>query len=218
MAREGLRQTSIPIRINNPNLAVDDMNKALQQVGGSYLLCQLSQDGTAITVTPQGGLTHEEALAKLEETQALAAQIYQQTVTAGMSQAEQANALYTWLTEQVRYDFRYYGQPGEMPYDSMTAYGALYNHLAICGGYAQAFQLLLEQAGIPCITVSGRMGGENHMWTLAQIDGQWLYFDPTSDRGRAEYGFHYCGVEAQALERYTWDEAWATRLADTLTA
>ena len=59
----------------------------------------------------------------------------------------------------------------------------------------QAFQLLLEQADIPCITVSGKMGSENHMWDLVRIDGQWLYFDPTSDRGRAGYGFYYCGVE-----------------------
>ena len=40
-------------------------------------------------------------------------------------------------------------------------------------------------------------GGENHMWALDRIDGQWLYFDPTSDQGRAVYGFSYCGIEAQ---------------------
>ncbi len=135
------------------------MNKALQQVGGSYLLCQLSRDGTAVTVTPQGGLTRQQALDRLAELDALAEQIYGETVTPEMGQREQAEALYTYLTEHVRYDFRYYGEPGEMPYDSTTAYGALHDNLAICGGYAQAFQLLLEQAGIPCVTVSGTAGG-----------------------------------------------------------
>lgn len=76
-----------------------------------------------------------------------------------MGKAAQAEALYAYLTEQVRYDFRYYSQPGEMPYSATTAYGALHDHLAICGGYAQAFQMLLQQAEIPCITVSGKMGG-----------------------------------------------------------
>ena len=133
-----------------------------------------------------------------------------------MSRLEQAQALYTWLTGQVRYDFRYYGQPGEMPYDSTTAYGALHDHPAICGGYAQAFQLLLAQAGIPCITVSGELGGENHMWALAKVDGQWRYFDPTSDRGRAEYGFLYFNASAEDLERHTWDAAWAQTLAEAL--
>ena len=215
-ARDGLAQESIPIRITDPELLVDHMNKALQQVGGSYLLCQLSRDGTAVTVTPQGGLTRQQALARLAELDALAEQIYGETVTPEMSQREQAQALYAYLTEQVRYDFRYYGAPGEMPYDSTTAYGALHDGLAICGGYAQAFQLLLEQAGIPCVTVSGKLGAENHMWDLAQIDGQWLYFDPTSDRGRAAHGFQCFGVEAGSLEGHTWDQTRAAALAEGL--
>ena len=212
-ARDGLAQESIPIRITDPGLAADDMNRALQQVGGSYLLCQLSRDGTAVTVTPQGGLTHQQALERLAELDALAEQIYGETVTPEMGQREQAEALYAWLTEHVRYDFRYYGEPGEMPYDSTTAYGALHDNLA---SYAQAFQLLLEQAGIPCVTVSGQLGAENHMWDLAQIDGQWLYFDPTSDRGRAAYGFQCFGVEAGSLEGHTWDQTWAAALAEGL--
>ena len=192
------------------------MNKALQQVGGSYLLCQLSRDGTAVTVTPQGGLTRQQALERLAELDALAKQIYGETVTPEMGQREQAEALYAYLTEHVRYDFRYYGEPGEMPYDSTTAYGALHDSLAICGGYAQGFQLLLEQAGIPCVTVSGQLGSENHMWDLARIDGQWLYFDPTSNRGRAAYGFQCFGVEAGILKGHTWDQAWAAALAERL--
>lgn len=215
-ARQGLEQESIPIRITDPGLVVDDMNRALQQVGGGWLLCQLSRDGTAVTVTPQGGLTHQEALARLEETVLLAEQVYGETVTADMGQRERAEALYTWLTERVRYDFRYYGDPGDMPYESTTAYGAFRENLAICGGYAQAFQQLLELADIPCITVSGKLGGENHMWTLARIDGQWLYFDPTSDRGRAEYGFQCCGVAAEGLTRYQWDQEWSEALAEAL--
>ena len=215
-AREGLSQESIPVRITDPELAVDDMNRALQQVGGSYLLCQLSRDGTAVTVTPQGELTHQQALERLAELDALAEQIYGETVTPEMGRREQAEALYAYLTEHVRYDFRYYGEPGEMPYDSTTAYGALHDGLAICGGYAQAFQLLLEQAGIPCVTVSGQLGAENHMWDLARIDGQWLYFDPTSDRGRAAYGFQCFGVEAGSLEGHTWDQTWAAALAEGL--
>ncbi len=215
-ARQGLTQESIPIRITDPTLVVDDMNRALQQVGGGWILCQLSRDGTAITVTPQNGMTHQQALARLAETEALAQQIYGESVTADMTQAQQAEALYAWLTEHVRYDFRYYGNPGEMPYESTTAYGALHDNLAICGGYAQAFQLLLDQADIPCITVTGKLGGENHMWNLARIDGQWLYFDPTSDRGREEYGFNCCGVEAEALERYVWDREWQIQLSQAL--
>ena len=216
VARDGLGQENIPIRITNLSLTVDDMNKALQQVGGGYLFCQLNRDGTAITVVPQGGLTLGEARARLAEIDGLAEQVFLETVAAGMSQAEQAEALYTYLTQNVDYDFRYYSHPGEMPYESTTAYGALHNNLAICGGDAQAFQTLLEKAGIPCITVSGKAGGENHMWNMARIDGRWLYYDPTGDRGRADYGFLYCGVEGEALDRHTWDADWFNRLSEAL--
>ena len=215
-AEAGLAQEHIPIRIVEPALLVDDMNLILQQVGGGYLLCQLNRDGTAVTVTPQGGLTQEEAVARLEEIDKMAGEICAEVVMEGMGEAQQAEALYRYLTDHVKYGFRYYAQLEAMPYDSMTAYGALHDNLAICGGYAQAFQALLKQGGIPCLTVSGRMGGENHMWNLARIDGQWLYFDPTSDRGRADYGFLYCGVTGEILTQYEWDAddsmGWATAL------
>ena len=67
------------------------------------------------------------------------------------------------------YDSRYYTDPASMPYESTTAYGALKDDLAICGGYAQALQALYEQVGIPCLTVSGQWNGENHMWNLVWL-------------------------------------------------
>ena len=73
-----------------------------------------------------------------------------------------------------------------------------------------------DQADIPCITVTGKLGGENHMWNLARIDGQWLYFDPTSDRGRVDYGFQYFGVGEDALLRYTWDREGTRSLTEAL--
>ena len=123
---------------------------------------------------------------------------------------------YTWLTENVRYDQRYYADFASMPYDSATARGALADHTAICGGYAQALQLLFEQAGIPCLTVSGVSSGENHMWNLALLDGRWLYFDATSDRGMAQFGFRKFAVTGEELTGYTWDEDWMLRLASSL--
>lgn len=54
------------------------------------------------------------------------------------------------------------------------------------------------------------------MWVLAQVDGQWLYFDPTSDRGRVDYGFQYFGVGEDALFRYTWDREGARSLTEAL--
>ena len=214
-AEENLSSDSVNIRITNRGLTVDEMNRALQQAGGSYILCQLSDDGTAITFTPLNGLSRAESLEKLSEIESLAGQLVSELINDGMSETEKAEALYTWLTENVKYDHRYYSDRTSMPYDYQTAYGALHDGLAICGGYAQALQALFEQAGITCYNVSGSMGSEYHMWNIAFVDGQWRYFDATSDRGRADYWFNYFNVGADALERYTWDEDFLRTLTGT---
>ena len=212
-ARSGLASGEpLPVRITNAALTVDDMNKALQQVGGGYILCQLSRDGTEIVYTPQNNLSHSDALAKLSEIDALAEGVFSANVTDGMTQREAAEVLYTCLTETVRYDHRYYSDRANMPFDSQTAYGALHDGLAICGGYAQALQALFEKAGIPCYTVSGSMGSEYHMWNIAYLDGEWCYFDATSDRGRADYWFNYFAVGSDQLTNYEWDSGFVSRL------
>lgn len=216
LAQEHLDQAEIPVRITDPSLTVDDLGRALQQVGGGYLLCQLSRDGTAITVTPQNGLTHQAALDRLAEIETLAQQIVEECVTDSMTLPEQAEALYTRLTDRVAYDFRYYTDLASMPYESTTAYGALKDDLAICGGYAQALQALYEQVGIPCLTVSGQWNGENHMWNLVWLDGEWRYCDATSDRGRSEFGFGCYRVTAENLWGHTWDQDWVARLTSGL--
>lgn len=207
VTRKNIRtQEDTPIYITDRELTVDNMNKALQQVGGSYILCQLNQDGTAITYTPANNASYTDCVARLDEIDRLADAIIADCTDSSMSDYEKAEALYTYLTENVLYDHRYYSDPNHMPYDSRTAYGAFHDQLAICGGYAQALQTLFDKAGIPCYTVSGSMGGEYHMWDIAYLDGQWRYFDATSDRGRADYWFNYFNVSAEQLTRYEWDK------------
>lgn len=84
------------------------------------------------------------------------------------------------------------------------------------GGYAQALQALYEQMGIPCLTVSGQWNGENHMWNLVWLDGEWRYCDATSDRGRSEFGFGCYRVTAENLWGHTWDQDWIVRLTSGL--
>lgn len=214
-AQQNLTKASVNIRITDPTLTVDDMNQALQQVGGGYLLCQLNRDGTAIAVTPQNGMTKADCLSRLQEIDRLADEVIADCVTSGMTQQEKATALYTYITDNVRYDRRYYDDIASMPYESRTAYGALKDDLAICGGYAQAIQILFEKVGIPCLTVQGTMGSENHMWDLAQIDGKWTYYDATSDRGMSRFSFRHFGVAAEDMQGYTWDQEFAQRLANS---
>lgn len=195
----------VNIRLTDPTLTPDKMNRALQQVGGGYILCSLSKDGTQLTYTPAMGMTMEKCLALLEQAEKLAADAVGTLVRDTMTEREEAEALYQFLTEKVKYDQRYYSDRSNMPYDSRTAIGALRDGLAICGGYSHALKLLFEQVGIPCYTVSGKLGSEPHMWNIARLDGKWLWFDATSDRGLSpRFALRHFALE-NLDNRYSWD-------------
>lgn len=202
-----LGSAPVDIWLTDTALTPDEMNRALQQVGGGYILCALSRDGTQLTYTPAMGMTMEECLSLLEQARELAAETAAERIDETMTKREQAQELYTFLTRSVRYDQRYYSDRANMPYHSQTAIGALRDGVAICGGYSHALDLLFEQAGIPCYTVTGTFGGENHMWNIAQLDGQWLWFDATADRSASPQYQPRHFAQAELEGRYTWDSA-----------
>ena len=51
----------------------------------------------------------------------------------------------------------------------------------ICLGYATTFQLLMDLAGVECITVVGASYGStsDHAWNLVRLEGEWYGVDPT---------------------------------------
>ena len=67
-----------------------------------------------------------------------------------------------------------------------SAYGALVRGYAVCEGYAKAYALLMERAGIPCLLVNGYLlsdsgNYEPHMWNDVEIDGKHYAVDPTTN-------------------------------------
>lgn len=62
-------------------------------------------------------------------------------------------------------------------YHSDTAYGALIEHYAICGGYADSMKLFLDYLKIPNYKISS----ENHIWNLVHINNNWYHLDLTWD-------------------------------------
>lgn len=193
------------IRMTDPAMDPDQISYALQQVGGGYILCALSRDGTQLTYSPAMGMSMNECLALLEQAEELTAETVETLIDDTMTKREQAETLYRYLAEHVKYDQRYYTDRPNMPYDSQTAIGALRDGVAICGGYSHALKLLFSQVGIPCYNVTGVFGSENHMWNIAYLDNQWLWFDATADRGTP----HHLELRHFACktldERASWD-------------
>jgi len=66
-------------------------------------------------------------------------------------------------------------------YTASTAYGALCEGTAICDGYAHAFKLLMNRAGLYCCVVDGYIDDIPHMWNMVKIDGDFYHVDVTWD-------------------------------------
>lgn len=68
---------------------------------------------------------------------------------------------------------------------SFTPYGGLVNRKGICLGFASTYQLLMDMAGVECITVVGAAENstEDHAWNQVRLDGEWYCVDPTWDYG-----------------------------------
>lgn len=207
LAESHLGESEAPVRITDAALEPDRMNRALRQVGGGYIYCALNADATALVYTPPQGMTLEACAAALARADELAGQVVEELIGDGMTQREQAQALYAYLTANVTYDQRYYSDRTAMPYESQTALGTLGDHRAICGGYANALKLLYEKVGIPCYTVSGKYFQEGHMWNVALLDSQWLWFDATTDQGSSgEFGFLRFALKELDSMKYHYDE------------
>lgn len=91
---------------------------------------------------------------------------------------ERALYLYDWLLTHVRY-------VAHETYDQ-TAYSAVCEGEAVCGGIADAYVYLLERGGIPARVITGTSQSadgtaDSHAWVAAELDGAVYYFDPTWD-------------------------------------
>ena len=80
-----------------------------------------------------------------------------------------------------------------------TAFGALYENVAVCEGYAKAMQLLCNAANIECLLVRGTVENNLHVWNLVNLCDGWYEVDVTlSDRG--ETGINYLYFNATTAE------------------
>lgn len=89
---------------------------------------------------------------------------------------------------------------GDETYKSNTAYGALFQGYAVCGGYTDLMQLFLERLNIK----SYRVSSAEHVWNAVLLDNQWLnldltWDDPVSDDGKDYLDYDYFLINTEKL-------------------
>ena len=62
-------------------------------------------------------------------------------------------------------------------YDSDTAYGALVQGYALCGGYTDSMALILNELGVK----NFKIASDNHIWNAVYMDDSWYHLDLTWD-------------------------------------
>ena len=101
--------------------------------------------------------------------------IYPKIVNENSTVEENIKSVHDYIINNTKYDRS--RKNGESEYHSDTAYGALYEGYAVCGGYSDTMSLFLNRMNIPNFKASSDM----HIWNVVNVNGQWLNLDLTWD-------------------------------------
>lgn len=89
---------------------------------------------------------------------------------AGLSDREKVKRIVWYVDDRIAYDKTCYVWPNKVLSQDGILRGA-------CMSYAYSVQYLCQQAGIPCILISG----DNHQWNMVYAEGRWWDVDATAD-------------------------------------
>ena len=119
-----------------------------------------------------------------------------------MDEYERVKAIHDYVALNIKYDNKTANSI------SHTAEGALFNGLAVCDGYAAAFKMLLNAAGIESLVIYGDTQEGAHAWNQVKIEDEWYNVDVTwactAGRGKVYYGY-FCAPDS-VFSREHWPE------------
>ena len=92
----------------------------------------------------------------------------------GKTTYQKVQAIYNWITANVKYDYSHMNDPTYWP--QYTAYAAAVQKKAVCQGYANLFYRLANDAGIDCRIITGKAYNgtqtEDHAWNIVRMEDE----------------------------------------------
>ena len=112
----------------------------------------------------------------------------------GKTTYQKVQAIYNWITANVKYDYSHMNDPTYWP--QYTAYAAAVQKKAVCQVYANLFYRLANDAGIDCRIITGKAYNgtqtEDHAWNIVRMEDEKYYcLDATWDAGLKPENYEY---------------------------
>lgn len=178
---------------------LNTIRKYIEQ-GYNAVSCSYSGSSSRVTMRFYSSLFSDAAFASARSrTLAEAIRIHDQLWAAGaitpdMGEREKARVYYDYICTHCTYDY----QAADSSV-SHSAYSLFFAGTAVCDGYTAAYNLLLKLEGIACTTWST----ENHIWTVATLDGQSCHIDTTwGSQSPAARDSYFGMTEKASLHRF----------------
>lgn len=151
-------------------------------------------------------INHNYKENEIAELQAAVTGIIKTTVQNDMTIENKIKALHDYVINNTKYDVNR-SDNKVTTYRSDTAYGALIEHYAICGGYADSMKLFLDYLEIPNYKISS----ENHIWNLVYINDTWYHLDltwddPVTSDGKDVLEYDYFLISTEELKALETDQ------------
>lgn len=176
-----LQFTDIMI-FEKPSIVFDYITKVLEDYGELYYIKSYGyvSFGSNVVVLINYTFPRNNIKYMRQHVEMKAKDILSRIINDNMSDYEKELAIHDYLVSNTKYDYTNVIK-NTVPDESHTSYGALIRGVAVCDGYATAFNILLRMAGIENKIVYGFANGVPHSWNLVKLDGQWYHVDVTFD-------------------------------------
>lgn len=133
----------------------------------------------------------------------------------GRSDYDKLLKIYEWVTANVTYDDEGWSYRNSednskraLYYRACRAHSAIMRRLAVCSGFVDLTRIMLNEAGLRCVSISGNIGTESHEWLIVLIGGKWYRIDPTWDAHFEPEDYMNFLVSRQNMidKGYPWEE------------
>lgn len=111
----------------------------------------------------------------------------------GYTRYEKVKSIHDTIAKQVSYDSTFTNGTAHQPTSVF-----LEPYKPVCEGYAEAFKMLCDREGIPCVIVVGDANGGGHAWNYVKMeDNKWYAVDLTwDDQSSIYYDFFLVGANS----------------------